>query len=160
MKTINRKYLILFAAAVAIAAVLVGMRVPGTLAYFTDQDKSEGTAGVKLAWNTVLKEEVKDNNKHVTIKNEGDTKAVVRVAVFAPDFAKIQDNGSWVEKNGWWYYKEILDPGKTTDELFVEVKDAPDKDFNIIVLHESSRVVYADNETLRVPDGWDYAPEV
>lgn len=160
MKTIRRKHIILFAAALILT--LAAMSVPATLAYFSDQDKANGEKDIRLGWETVLHEDVKDNNKHITIENKGDTDAIVRVRVFAADFAKVDAGDGWKMENGWYYYDKILKAGKTTSEIFVEVKadESEQADFNIIVVHESSRTVYEDNNTLKIPDGWDFAPEV
>ena len=160
MKTITRKRILLFA--VTLVMVLAALSVPASLAYFSDQSKASGDKGVKLGWETVLDEKIEGNDKHVTIENKGDTDAIVRVAVFAADFATVQPGGDWQLKNGWYYYKKILKSGEKTSELVVEVKaeESSKADFNIIVVHESSRTVYSDNNTLKVPDGWDFAPNL
>lgn len=160
MRTITRKRILLFA--VTLIMVLAAMSVPASLAYFSDQSKASGDKDVKLGWETVLHEDVKDNNKHITIENKGDTNVIVRVAVFAADFATVDPGDDWQLKDGWYYYKKILKAGERTPELFVEVKaeESSQADFNIIVVHESSRVVYSDNNTLKVPDGWDFAPDL
>ena len=160
MKKTSRKYIILFAAVLALA--IVAMSVPATLAYFSDQDRANGAKDVKLGWETELHEYVEENSKHIAVENVGDTDAIVRVAVFAGDFASVNTGSDWKLKNGWYYYDKVLKAGETTPELFVSVKAEASKqaDFNIVVVHESSRVVYSDNETLKVPDGWDFAPEV
>ena len=160
MKTIKKKYIILFAAALVLA--VAAMSVPATLAYFSDQDRANGAKDIKLGWETELHEYVEDNNKHVAVENTGDTDAIVRVAIFAGDFAKISAGSDWKFQNGWYYYSKILKPGEITPEMFVSVKTdgANQDDFNIVVVHESSRVVYSDNNKLKVPEGWDFAPEV
>ena len=161
MKILNRKRILLFAAVLALTFAAV--HIPGSLAYFTDHESAKGQADVKLSWSTHLDEQVKDNNKHVVVENTGDTDAMVRVAVFAGDFATVKDeDGKWQKRDGWYYYKEILKPGEKTSELFVEVKveEASQADFNIMVVHESARVVYIDNSTPYAPKGWTVVPEV
>ena len=142
-----------------------------SLAYFTAYDKASGEAAVTLKWETEIVEEIDENqkDKHIVIKNTGETPVIVRVKVFAGDYAvTTSKDGKWAENtDGWWYYTEILPVGGTTSELFVEVKTegspkAPDIDFNIVVVHESSRVVYKNGSTttLATPSGWSYVPSV
>ena len=142
-----------------------------SFAYFTAYDEASGEAAVTLKWETEIVEEIDENqkDKHIVIKNTGDTPVIVRVKVFAGDYAvPSSEDGKWTENaDGWWYYTEILPVGGTTSELFVEVKTegspkAPDIDFNIVVVHESSRVVYENGSTTTLvkPSGWSYAPSV
>lgn len=154
-------------AAFVLAAVLAvtAVSVPSVLAYFTDYVKASGSKDVHLQWQTELKEDVQQNDKHITIDNVGETPVVIRVQVFANENLAEITGSSWQEgADGWYYYKKILAPkgsdGASTDELLVEVKggaDLPESDFNIVVIHESQRVVYENNTTLSVPDGWDAA---
>ena len=142
-----------------------------SFAYFTAYDEASGEAAVTLKWETEIVEEIDENqkDKHIVIKNTGDTPVIVRVNVFAGDYAvPSSKDGKWAENtDGWWYYTEILPVGGTTSELYVEVKTegspkAPDIDFNIVVVHESSRVVYKNGSTttLAPPSGWSYVPSV
>ena len=140
--------------------------VPGALAYFTDRLHADGSAAVKMTWETTPHEEMDGNNKHITIENTGETPVIVRVQVFAGAFAETEaPDGGWIAgEDGWYYYGSVLAPGAVTPELYVAVsaqtetgQDAaalPDYDFNIIVVHESARTVYEDNTTLAAPDGW------
>lgn len=160
MKQMIRKKNVIIALAAILAVSVIS--IPGTLAYFSDYDKAAGAAPLKLAWQTELQEQVKDNNKHITIKNVGDVDVIVRVQVFGGDFVTVTDTaGCWTKSGEWWYYNYILKPGEETTELFVKVNAAnantPEPDFNVIVVHESQRTVYEDNTTLLPPDGWDAA---
>ena len=131
-----------------------------SFAYFTAHDKASGEAVVDLTWSTELKEEIKDNEKHINILNTGNTPVIVRVRVFAAEYAKTTAGSGWSSNaDGWWYYSEILQPGNSTSELLVSIVGDPGYDFEIVVVHESSRVVY-EGESLVTPDGWSYAPKV
>ncbi|MBR3355102.1 MAG: hypothetical protein IKG47_07050 [Oscillospiraceae bacterium] len=144
--------------------------VRNTFAYFTAHAEASGQAKVDLTWKTDLTEEIDENNKdkHITITNVGDTPVIVRVNVFAGDVATTTPEKGheedWKLIDGWWYYTKILGVGDTTPELFVEVvvENAPDYDFNIVVVHESSRVVYQNGSTtkLELPTGWKAPTEV
>ncbi|MBQ6401451.1 MAG: hypothetical protein IJI20_04105 [Firmicutes bacterium] len=157
----KRKRTFLLAFALALMVAVAAAQVPATLAYFTDVDRAEMNGVVDLAWKTEIHEKVVDNNKHVTIENTGDTDVVVRVAVYAGTNVSVSGE-DWTSKDGWWYYGKILAPGETTSELLAEViaADMPQTDFNIVVVHESSRVVYENNTTLKKPAGWALVPEV
>lgn len=150
-------------AAFALAAVLMAtaVSVPSVLAYFTDYVKASGSKDVHLQWQTELKEDVRENDKHITIDNVGETPVVVRVQIFANEDLASISGSSWEKgADGWYYYKKILAAGEMAeaDELFVDVKGSdqlPDSDFNIVVIHESQRVAYESNTKLAAPDGWD-----
>lgn len=163
-----REYMKTAPAALALTAMLIiaAVSMPLTLAYFSDYARAEGSKDIQLAWQTELKESVKNNDKHITIDNKGETPVIVRVQVFAnADLLESigpTTEGKWAEgSDGWWYYMSILKAGQAmpeSDELFVNVKGAEslaDKDFNIVVIHESQRAVYENNTTLKAPAGWD-----
>ncbi len=88
--------------------------------------------------------------KCVAVKNTGTTDAYIRVfaEVEDPDTASritVDYNESdWEKEGGYWYYRNIVEPGETTDPLFtmITVSDdgGPDiTDFNMIVYSESSQ---------------------
>ena len=140
-----------------------------TLAYFTAYAPASGEGKVDLTWNTKLDEEIDENqrDKHITVTNTGKTPVVVRVSVFADEaYTTYSYNDSDWTKNsdGWWYYTKVLAPGESTSvlDVLVKVENVPDYDFNIIVVHESSRAIYKNGSTteLEKPDGWAYVPAV
>ena len=103
-------------------------------------------------------------SKIVSVENTGSAPAWVRVriekTVEPEDASKIglldtkyvelnYDTENWVEKDGFWYYKSILEPGRTTPNLFDTVTFSKDMGndymncrFNIIV---SAQAVQSDN---------------
>ena len=110
-------------------------------------------------------------SKIVSVKNTGSAPAWVRVkiektvepadaAVTGLDTKYVElnyDTENWVEKDGFWYYKSILEPGRTTPNLFDKVTFSKDMGndymnckFNIIV---SAQAVQSDNNG--VGDGQD-----
>lgn len=168
MKKKTTKQMLLTVCAVA----LVLLTTVGTaFAYFSDHEEAQGGATLKLQGETTLHEEMDGNNKHITIENTGETPVIVRVRIFAADFAAVDPGADWIAgADGWYYYNKILPTGTAdtpslTSDLYVEVSaqseggqdtsKLPDYDFNIIVVHESARTVYEDNTTLQVPAGWD-----
>ena len=158
MKQRSKKRTIIFALAAVL--ILAMISIPGTLAYFSDYDQASGSAQVNLTWQTELQEQVKDNNKHIQVKNVGETDVIVRAQIFAGDFVTVKDTeGNWTKAGDWWYYNGILKKGEVTTELFAEVKadKSATDDFNIVVVQESSRAVYESNAKLAAPDGWNAA---
>ena len=153
-KTRKNRFLLLTAAILLAALILPGK---AALAYFTDYQQAAGEQKISLAWQTKIHEQMEENDKHITIENTGDTNVLVRVAVFAADYAKTEETDSWKQgEDGWWYYNQILAPGKTTEELVVTVtaEELPEGDAEIIVVHESARAVYENGSTLRAPADW------
>ncbi|MBP3897797.1 MAG: hypothetical protein J6D57_08240 [Mogibacterium sp.] len=162
-----REYISRRSAAFVLTAMLIvsTISMPAVLAYFSDYAYASGSEYIHLAWQTELKEDVRENNKHITIDNIGETPVIVRVQVFASEELASISGDAWTDGNdGWWYYTKILEAGQVmpeADELLVEVKGAdtlPDEAFSIIVVHESSRVVYETNNKLAAPEGWAYVP--
>lgn len=156
----------------SVAFILTALLIVGTislhsvLAYFSDYAAASGSKDITLEWQTKLNEDVKDNNKHITIENVGETPVIVRVQVFANEELADITGTAWNHVGDWWYYSKVLEAGQTipdSEELLVTVAgpdDLPDSAFNIIVVHESSRVVYEDNSNLAKPEGWTYVPAV
>lgn len=134
-----------------------------SFAYFTAHDAATGTAIVDLTWSTKIEEKIKDNEKHITVTNTGETPVIARVRVFAAEYAKTTAGSGWISNNdGWWYYNSILEPGQSTSELLISIVGDPGYDFEIVVVHESSRAVYKNGSTttLAPPSGWSYVPSV
>lgn len=83
-------------------------------------------------------------DKDVKIKNKGSVDCYIRVyaAVSDTDIPVTMniDTGSWMKKDGYYYYKYIVPTDTTTKALFTQVSigDAKvDEDFEIIIYAES-----------------------
>ena len=155
------KIVILTAALLLCLTVGIGM----SAAYFTDYESARGGAVIDLGGQTELTEEVKDGNKIVSIQNTGDTDMIVRVMIYGDKgrISSIAADG-WIEgSDGAYYYGKVLPSGESTRTLTVNVRtgSSDTDDFEIIVVHEGSRAVYAgdgqpaEEQTLAAPDGWD-----
>lgn len=100
--------------------------------------------------------------KIVSVKNTGDYGCYVRLTAFAGSRYKLvyADGGSgkWTDGgDGYWYYSELLEPGKSTETMHVEIpaellKDAEDTDLNVIVVQECAPESYNDAGEL-LPNG-------
>lgn len=129
----------------ALAASIAAVAIAGaSLAYFTDDDTRTNTYTVgnvtivlhEDAWDNGGEEEAKDMypgekvGKDPVVENTGSNPAFVRVKVTKPDeisfrtdytMDKIGDNWVYNEDDGYYYYTQILEPGKKTDALFDQI---------------------------------------
>lgn len=156
----NRKLLITALSLILCLTVSIGLAV----AYFTDYEAAKGGAVLQLNGQTEIEEKADDTSKTVTIVNTGDADMVTRV-MFIGDPSKLTvtpgENWSGPDDDGWYYYTKVLkkagSPNNTKTKPIsgtISVKGDDDiKDFDIIVVHESERVLY-DGDTVAIPEGW------
>ena len=140
----KRKLLIL-----SVLAICLSTLAAGTLAYFTAEDKAHNvitTGGIDITvqeWADAEKTRpfqdlagVMPNTtvtKIAEVRNTGGAEAWVRVKVEkniklqgegAPDTSLVELTRSanhWTEKDGYYYYNAVLEPGQTTEPLFTAV---------------------------------------
>lgn len=154
----NRKLLMTLIAVILCVTVSIGIAA----AYFTDYESARGGAKINLSGQTWIEEEFKDGKKIVTISNYGETDMIVRVMIYGDErYLEVSDAANWKKgSDGAYYYTSILKPGdKTEPRLVAEIKKhkaGDEDDFDVIVVHEGSRVVYNGNK-LDVPKDWDKA---
>lgn len=152
--------------AVLLAALLIMLGTVGlALAYFTDYDEAYGRATLNLNGGTTIDEGSSDAQKDIVIHNDqGETYRIVRVAVFGPDKMQVTVPSGWTKSDdGFYYYNSVLAPGADTGSPIVAlIPDLTDKEraelgstIDITVVHESAVAVYKDDNTVKIPDGWD-----
>ena len=158
MKKIMNKRTIIF---VLLAALIFSTGV--AYAYFTDYEQAKGGAAIYLNGQTIIEEEAKNDQKTVRIYNNGKTDVIARVAIygdFITETAKVESD--WDRDGEFWYYRKILHPGESTSDIVANIDvtaaEAAGHDLEIIVVHESSRVLYDGTEANNVvkPNGWTY----
>ena len=94
MRKLHKKPLIMAAATLALTGTLA---VGSAMAYFTTYSTAGGGVKMNMGFTeTVPKEDVDENGKHITIENTGDYDCFVRVTAFAP--VKLTYNAP---KGGW-----------------------------------------------------------
>ena len=82
MRKLHKKPLIMAAATLALTGTLA---VGSAMAYFTTYSTAGGGVKMNMGFTeTVPKEDVDENGKHITIENTGDYDCFVRVTAFAP----------------------------------------------------------------------------
>ena len=158
MKTSNRRKLI-------ICVLLAVLILPAALAYayFTDYEEAVGGAVIHLDGETRIYEEAEDDKKTVQVENVGETDVIVRIAIFGEFITETAvEPDDWDQDGEYWYYRYILHPGERTSEIVATIDitaaEAAGHDFEIIVVHESARVVYdgTPENNVVLPDGWTY----
>ena len=136
----------------ALAAIMVGCAIGGTMAYYTNQATATNviTAGnirAELREWADLENKIpyadpeepimpgEDVAKIVTVRNTGASYAWIRVKVDVgitkadgtagdPALIEIVDYNTrdWTQKDGWWYYNKSAAPGAETEVLFTKVR--------------------------------------
>ena len=122
-------------------------------AWFSSYRELDGVANLKLSHQTkVIKNIDEDGNKHITIRNTGETDVVVRVKIFGGDFVNIEASENWIKSDDWYYYNKVLKPDDYSGSIDATVtgEGAPDFDFDVIVILEAERAVY-DGQQLIAP---------
>ena len=153
MRKLHKKPLIMAAATLALTGTLA---VGSAMAYFTTYSTAGGGVKMNMGFTeTVPKEDVDENGKHITIENTGNYDCFVRVTAFAP--VKLTYNapdGGWTDRgDGYWYYDEVLPAkAKTTKELNIKYTfpsgDDKPEEFNIVVIQNLSGFYSFFNDTL------------
>lgn len=152
MRKLHKKPLIMAAATLALTGTLA---VGSAMAYFTTYSTAGGGVKMNMGFTeTVPKEDVDENGKHITIKNTGDYDCFVRVTAFAPvELTYNAPGGGWTAGDaGYWYYDEVLPAGKETEtELNIKYTfpsgDDKPEEFNVIVIQECTPVLYKEDGT-------------
>lgn len=177
MKTMIKNKILIVIASVLVLSLSVGF----ASAYFSDHEAAQGAATIQLGGQTEIEEGWKDGIKHVSIKNIGETEVIVRVAIYGPNSEdaklSVTATGNWVDGgDGYYYYKEILQPGDPGDAtplddltakvVFKEGADLGDN-FDIVVMQESAQPTYEYVEVggtfknkVVPPAGWDGMPTI
>ena len=140
-------------------ALVLGLSIIPAMAYFTDYTQAEGSVKVDLGFETTMDEQVDGFVKTITISNAGPESCWVRARGYSGDGISLSYEGkNWSEgKDGWWYYKPVLDGGKTTDTLKVNISDMPENAkegdrIDVTVVYETTKVLYAEDGTPLDPD--------
>ena len=143
---------------VCIVLALVVLSTTAAYAYFTDYEEAKGGAKINLKGQTVLTEpEADSSHKVIQVQNTGETDVIVRVQVFGEGLSYPEQQDGWTDgEDGFWYYDSILKRGESTNTLTVNIDNTSGHDFDVVVVHESARVVYdgTDDNKVVKPDGW------
>ncbi len=144
-----KKYLLAMAALVLVAVTAV----PVSMAYFTDTESAQGGFQVSLGdISHEPRENVEGMTKMISIDNTGDYPVFVRVKAEAPDGVNVAiadgtDSGWTLKDDGYYYYSEVVEAGKSTPENGLKLEIKPNDDFtgdsfDVIILSECSRALF------------------
>lgn len=161
-----------FATLLAVLALTVSLAA-GVGAYFSDYETALGDVELHLNGRTEIEERLVENGKVISLANTGDSEVVARVAIYGPDDIQItfaQPDDWFISNDGYYYYKKVLAPGKSTSNITALLKLTEDEaavignKFDIVVVHESALAVYefdeaTDQNKVVAPEDWDL-PEI
>ena len=113
---------------ISVAAAGVGK----AYAYFTTYVEARGSHEIRIEGQTEIEENFNNWKKDVRIKNKDDSKVSywVRVKAFASQDYRLDISGegwSWSERDDYWYYDQVIDPGDVTKVLSVKITDSEDE---------------------------------
>ena len=180
----NMKTFCLAGAALVLAGTIF---VESAMAYFTTYVTAKGQVQMNLDFSkTVPEEDVSVGEsyakKAIQIENTGNEDCYVRVKALAGNEYKLiyseennhimtVDKAKWKSgADGFYYYSDILkttEPGNRTTTLYVKIplknpvagSDELPKDFNVIIIQESTPVLYDDNGNPK-PADWSVKPDI
>lgn len=166
----NKKTIGLVAAALMLVATI---GVGSALAYFTTFSVANGGKTLELNFTkSNIDEEIDFDKKIIQIENIGDTATYVRIKPLSGDKHPVameseETRGSWkVADDGYYYYKDILQPGDTTSSITFSFSLEGNESFNVIIVQESTPVLYKADGTpyadwsvkAEISESYDVAP--
>lgn len=175
--------------AVLAAGLVLTASIGSAWAYFTTYVEADGGYTISLGDETTVEEEFSSWMKHLVVTSTADSEPVyVRARAFAgdsypltysdgevldaedPDGTHGNDGvgngqkGVWTPNaDGYYYYSKIIYGGGKTNELQVKIENVPqdvtEKEFNVVVIYETTPVQYKEDGTAFRPDeiNWDDA---
>ena len=140
--------------------LVIGLTVGSAMAYFTTYTIGAGSKVLSLGKTvTIPDEDVVNGKKEIVIQNTGDHDCYVRIkaltgANYADSIVYSEPDGAteWtLGADGYYYYSDVV-PAKTGSTSQINVafafpggKEFPD--FNVIIIQESTPVLYDANGT-------------
>lgn len=151
----NKRFILVFCATLFL---LSGINIGISRAYFTAYTKINGVYNVVYVPPVPTPEEnLKPNGKEIAIKNTGERECWGRVKIIAPEGFEVKfDSGeNWRQDGEYWYYSEIIYPGKLSSLLKVSFTGPNADEYNVIVIEECVPVLY-DKNGKALPADWAY----
>ena len=157
-----KKQVKILALAALLLTVFTGLR--SAHAYFTSYTTVNGKATIVLGDTTKLKEDFVEDEKTVTLSNEGPEECFVRLRAVAPKgfedhLTYTPETPDWYQDGEWWYYSQPIPAGGSASNLLIKISDLPENaidgdKLNIIVMYESVAVVYKENGDPDFAESW------
>lgn len=136
------------------AGMILSSSIGSVWAYFTTYVEAQGGYTLSLGEETSIEESFSSWTKHVTIKADADSGPVyVRARAYCSAYpVEYSDaGGKWTPgSDGFYYYSDMINANEATEELLVKISDVPSdkveqKDFNVIVIYETTPVQYRED---------------
>ena len=166
----------LIAIVALVVTLVLGMTIVPAWAYFTANATAAGEMEITVKPSTHITEEYGDGAKHVFIHNDEDSSedVVVRAKVFCPRPLTCNISGTnWMgpAAEGWYLYDEVVHPGKSAEELMVQISGLEEMfpsgsnpqesdyetNFNVVVVYEAlpaSQATVDGDYVIEFPAGW------
>ena len=151
-----------------LAVLILSASVHSAWAYFTTYATARG--GYTIEHKTRINEKFSEWKKHVSISNDKDSGPVyVRAkgfcgSAYTLNYGESSNKWSLNEKDGYYYYSDILFGGGNTEELVVEIGNIPENianspdfdpaDFNVVIIYETIPVLYDVSGKNALPADW------
>lgn len=167
----------LIAIGALVVALVLGMCIVPATAYFTATTKASGEMTIAVKSTTHITEEYDKGVKHVFIYNDEDSleDVVVRAKVFYPRPLTCMISGTnWMgpAAEGWYLYGKVVHPGKSAEELMVQISGLEEMfpsgsnpqesdygtNFNVVVVYEAlpaSQATVDGDYVIEFPAGWE-----
>lgn len=150
---------------VLLAFLICKSSVQNANAYFTTYVTAKGGYQVSWSHREEIKEEYRDWSKYITIiSKEGSVPVYVRVKAFAgQEYTLVYEGNDWEynDKDGYCYYKGILQGGESVTGLRVGIDNIPlnpkdGSEFNVVVIYETIPVTYTEDGSIISPMDADW----
>ncbi len=136
--------------AVFAAVLVLASSIGAAVAYFTTYVTANGGYVIHIENETHIHEDVGKGQKVIRIENTGEGPVFVRVKAFNGDDFNVEmdpespsTNWEYKLEDGYWYYRDVVNPGDNTSELTLKITDIKDQQWedgdvrNVIVIYES-----------------------
>lgn len=127
-------------------------------AYFTTYTEARGGYTIRLGSQSTVTETLDRWTKHVTVTNdEASGPVYIRAKAIAGSqyvLAYSSADGKWTQgADDFYYYSDIVEAGGSTEILDIRIDNVPTEakdgdSFNVVVVYESTPVVYRDGEAV------------
>lgn len=147
-----------FLLAAAACMLILSVGAGSAWAYFTTYTEAQGGYAIQLGSQSTVTETLDSWTKHVVITNDAASGRVfIRARAFAGSPYELNYSsagGKWtLGADGFYYYSDVVEAGGSTETLDIKIDHVPAEvkegdSFNVVVVYESTPVVYKDGEAV------------
>ncbi len=130
-----------------ICIILISILAMGTsvYAYLTTYAEAKGAIIFpKRMGKSILSEGTENLQKKIVVKVDKNEKgAYVRAKIYTSEYVTYSGDNWEYKDDGYYYYQKPLNPGESSSELLVTVKEPNEKnEFDVIVVQEATPIKY------------------